>query len=403
MKPSLVQQACPTAIGTVNFTDSSVASNLVAAIAFSSDAAANSTLQANAKFNIGAWDLANKWVFGAGMIDATPAATAVSGQEMNNAYSWARVASSGLETVGGTPATLSNGLQLAINPADGGAYLINMLMMAGGDFAVGCSTGVFNTTDTTKTWAHNCGGGTPGMMIFVFANETTAIGTNSGPMAYTIGLWDGANSVGFGIGTTQNLSPTEFNGMVTNDLGHWVQFDVDQCTWSFSGLGSTNITVSRTAANSQAATVAIFALRGTSSTLVAKAVRGTLPTSTGNFSPFTGMAAQPQVSILFPTRLQSTALATDDTSGSFGMCVSVNNNGTTQQMSVAATIQDNVSTTVSKCQTFNANGLSVLGNTGSTIALGTLNTWNSDGNTYNIGIAFSLVPTGSGANIAWVV
>jgi hypothetical protein len=383
VKPSLIQTAAPTTNGNISFTDASISSDLVAAMAFSNDATVNATVSTSGRFNWGAWDRNNPWSGGGGQTDNVAAGSATAGQIITPTYMWGRSASSGLQTVSGAPSALSNGVQLACNPTDGAAYLINMLMLAGADFAAGSATAAFATTDTSKTFAHNCGG-TPGLLMFFIANRNATLGTNFVPLSWTVGLWDGTNSVGYGLGVLNTTNPTGICARITSDLGHWTFADIDVATWSVSNVGATNITVSRTATTSQAANVAVFALRGTTGTLTAKAIQATLPTSAGNFTPFSGMAAAPQVSLIFPTRLTSTALATDDTTGSFGLCAAVNNSGTTQQMSIASTVEDNVATTVAKAQNFNNKALAVLDNTGATQALGTVASWNSDGVTYNL-------------------
>jgi hypothetical protein len=114
----------------------------------------------------------------------------------------------------------------------------------------------------------------------------------------------------------------------------------------------------------------VIAIRSLDALKSVQVARGVFNTANGNMQVFGGMSPSPQLAFLVPTRLTSTAMSTSDTSGSFGFGVAVNNNGTIQQASIAATTQDNVATSVAKSQTNNSNLLTVLDNTGNTQLVG---------------------------------
>jgi hypothetical protein len=397
MKPSLVQVNAPAtnvpAInGTVDFTDSSVTNDLVSLITFGSEAVSNATNSAAAKLMIGCTDLVNNVAFFAGgQADAAPASTTNTGHTLSNTLCYMRASGGGTETVKAVlqhanDGIISNGARLNFSQTDGGTYLINGLMLAGTDVEVKTSTITFATTDTSKTFAHNLTG-TPGILIFFIGNQSTSFDISNVPLTRSIGIWDGTNSFGHSFAFSANASPVQGSAAITADLGHYIfNNGVDFATWSVSGVGSTNLTISRTATNTQPAEVIVIGIRALSGTLAAKAFQTTTPTSSGFSTIVSGMTGQPQVLLTFPTRLTTNgSIVTDDSAGSYGMGVAVNNAGTTQQMSTAATIKSGagVTTTVAKCQTFNNKALSIVDNTGAANVLATVNSWDSGGVTLN--------------------
>ena len=383
MKVALLQQATRTTTGTQNWTDSSVTSDLKAAIFFNTDATANASVTAAFKGNIGCTDLTNNVAFGMGAVDATAASSGITGQVVSNTNCLLRVASTGLATLAAAySATLSNGVTINYGTVDGAAYLVNCLLISGSDVEVKTSNAQFATTDTTKTITHNLTG-TPDLVIVVASVGQTAMGVNFAALNPILGFYDGTNSVGLGFDNAPSTSPTSVDARITADLGHNVFGASDNFTLLLSSVGSSTFTLSRTATNSEGMSVMCIAIRHTANTAAALAFNTTLPTSTGNAALVTGMAVKPQLLFSIPTRLTTNSLTNTDAAGAFGFGVACNDSGTTQQMSIAATSEDVVTTTVSKSQISITQALMVLNDSGTIVNEATVNSWDSGGVTLN--------------------
>lgn len=384
MKAALVQQAARATTGTQDWTDANISSDLKGLMVIASQAVANDTVSAQFRSLFGASDLTRSVhiTFGS-MADATAAPNGV--DYISNTGSLMQTNASPAVTVKAAPsATLSNGVTMNYSAVNATQYLENMLLLSGSDIEYGVGTAAFATTDTTIAVTHNLTG-TPDVVIIGCSVGATAFdfGTAANNI---IGVWErgGTTSAGLGNVMVTTANPTSVFEMMTTDMGHCISAGSDQFTMSVTSVGATTLNVTRNVTGSANMRVIVIAIRGTTSAMVAKCGIFTTPTSTGNSSPITGMSVAPQVLFLFSTRLQSSgAIQSDDTAGGHGISIAVNNNGATQQMAAASTTQDNVATSVAKCQTSATKALQILDNTGAANVTATLQSWNSDGVTLN--------------------
>lgn len=385
MKLALLQQATRTTTGTQDWTDASVTSDLVTAIFWGNDATTNASLTGTAKQFFGATDLTRNIAFSMGTNDAAAAGSTNSHTYASSTLCIIRASASGIITLNASyNATLSNGVRINYPTVDGGAYLVNGLLISGTDMSVTVSSVLFASTDTSKVVTHNDTSAPDSVLVFC-SPGSTALDAAGLPQKAIIGMWDGTNSVGTAMKCSASISPTDLAGRINTDLGHQISnIDVDEATISIGSVGATTFTLTRTATGSVAMAVVCVSFRHKTGNYAAKAFQTTLPTSTGNAALVTGMAVKPQLLITIPTRLTSTTfVGNSDAAGSIGIGISVNNAGTTQQMASAMTEKNAVTTTVSKCYALNNAALLALNNAGGVVNQATVNSWDSGGVTLN--------------------
>lgn len=379
MKAAIVTQAMRTSTGTQDWTDAIFSSDVKAAIFFGSRADTNATNTTQAELFLGCTDLTRNVVITLDEQDATAAPSDFN--YIDATHCIAKTTTGTLIASASYTSTLATGVRVTYDAASATAYVANCLLLGGSDIEVAVSSAAFATTDTSKTITHNLTG-TPEILIVVLAGQVAALG-NGSTLSPVIGFWDGTNSVGVGFSQTFGSNPTQVSARINSDLGHQVLQDIDRYTLSVSSVGATTLALNRTATATQVACVYVIAIRHLSNTLAAKASLSTLPTSTGNAALVTGMAVKPQVLISIPTRLTATTLATDDSTGSLGIGIAVNNNGVTQRAASAITVKDNVATSVARSQSANNAALISLDNTGALVNSADITSWDSGGVTLN--------------------
>lgn len=381
MKFALAQTAIPTSNTTFDFTDANIASDFKGAIFFGSNATANDTQDGAARLFLGATDAVRSAGLLLSIADATAGARSLV-YPSNAACILRNIPSNGtVNVLGAYSSTLSNGVRCALSSNDATAHLFNALLFAGSDCEFGVSTQAYIGTDTSKSFAHNLTGA-PDAMLVLIANATGTFGTGAEGRA-TIGFWDGTNAAGWGFNQTSLANPTTLAAMLTADLGHSIVSLADHATWSVGSVGASNVTLNRSAAGGDAACAIVIAWRATSGTAGAKAVAADSATATGNQAILSGMAVQPQMVIALPTRLTSNTLTTDDSTGSFGLCVAVNNGGSTEQANVTCASKDAVATSVAKSY-INITKFIQIADTSVALAdQATLQSWDSGGVTVN--------------------
>lgn len=392
MKVSLQQQANPTSTGTQDWTDSVFSSDVKGAVFFGSSAVANDTATANARLNLGASDGTNHVVHGifAGQDAVDPNVTAAS--QRYDGSNCIQNHSGFSSTVKATiSAILSNGVTVNYNQASATQYLFNGVIVGGSDIAF-ATTKTTKTASTTPITVTHGVGGTPDVIIV-----QSAIGATTDPQTLNsitiLTFWErgGSTTSAMCWSNPQTSVNTDVGAYVTSaNSGRWVTTPGPtlNATVSISNVGTTTFDLNYSPSPSNTWRINAWCLRGVSAQIIAKCGVFTTPTSTGNNSPITGMGKPPIWLITVPTRLTAeTTLTTDDSGGSYGVGMAVNNASVTQQGSVAYSFQDNVSTTVAKSRTSNSQALMVLDNTGAAQTAATVNSWNSDGVTLNYGTA----------------
>jgi hypothetical protein len=374
MKPALNQQATRTTNGTQNWTDASITSDQTLAVFFGTEATANNTTMPAAKLFLGATDLTNQSAYSVGTLDAAAASGALSHTMGSTTACVVRATSSGTENLkAAISATLSNGLTLNQTVSDGGAYLFNELSLAGSDHVAPLCSGQFAATDLTHVFTHGAGG-VPDAVIVEYSVGSTGTDVGTGPQRAIIAIWDGTNSASVSIYCSASASPTVLAGRINSavgggEMGHQIGVGTDDAVFSIGTITSTQFTLTRTAHFSVPVFVTCKSIRHLSGTWAGKCGIATLPSSgSSSVSLASGLAATPQVLLLVPTRLTSTAFATNsDAAGSLGFGAACNNAGTVQQAACAMTQKNAVTTTVAKCYTSNTLALLRLDNTGAPV------------------------------------
>lgn len=388
MKCAILQQQTPASNGTQDWTDPGVSNDFQGLILWGCEAAANGSTIGNSKFFFGATDGVRNISFDIESIDATAAASANSSTIGSSTACYQRVTSSGVQTVlAAVQSVLATGVRLNYSLTDAGTYLTNGMLLSGSDIEFVVSSVFFNSTDTSKTVTHNDTAAPQLIMAFcATGNSGTGTDTPFFPQNPVIGLWDGTNSVGFGMNCTASTNPTALAArMLAGDMGHMIALGADGGNLTISSVGATTFTLTRSATNSEAMFCVFVGIRQKSGagTWMAQAGQTTLPTSTGVTPLVTGLPSTPQVLFTFPTRLVTTAfVGNSDTAGSFGMGGACNNAGVTQQGASAFTEKNAVATTVCKSYT-TAGALLTLDNTGAPVNQATVASWDATDITLN--------------------
>lgn len=363
MKVAINQAAALTTTGTQNWTDASISSDFIAELFIDGAATANDTATAAGKVHLGCSDGTNDYATGIAIQDASATPNA---QMRSFASSILNIGSNGsVQWAAARTATLSNGITETYSAAAASPPLIAGLSFAGSDFELMASTVSFTTTDTAKTFTHNCTG-TPAAFILMVDMGESGINVG-GATNWVIGFYEsgGGTAGGLAFRQTHATAPTVVSALINNDLGHQITATTDAATFSISGIGATQLTLNRTAAGAAACTCILYSMRAKTGTLVAKAGVFTNPTSTGNFSPVTGMAGKPQVLITVGTRLTTSGtIQTDDSTGSVSIGLLCNNAGTLQQATVASTTKQGVNPSVAKSQSSINKSMAIVDNTG---------------------------------------
>lgn len=380
MKVALITGTTRTTNGTQDWTDANISSDFVAACFLTSNATANATSTANGMVGIGWTDAASSMAIAIGNQDATATASAVNSTVINNTKCLLVLGSSATTVSAASyNSTLSNGVRISYGVTDGVAHNMAAMLISGTDMGVKLSQANFGATDSTITVTHGGSAAPVAVMIMAMTGSTADPGNQSSNI--TIGFWDGSNSVGGTFGN-QSLSATQtnvFGRYVGTDLGHICRDNTERATLTISNVTATTFDISTSAVQAGGTQVHIVSFFQLSNTASAKAAIGTTPTSTGNFNPASGLLVKPQILFTVSSRLTGTTFTTSDAAGSFGIGISVDNAGSTQQFSTAITAKDNVATTVAKSQSNTGAGMYTLDNTGAAAGTGAVNAWNSNG------------------------
>lgn len=382
MKPAIVTtNTTRTTVGTQDITDASVTSDLVAFMPLMTHATATNTLTAKGQLSFGCTDLTNSIAGACGIQDATAGATAKSYGTNVNCLAHT-VAGSGADVLATYSSTLSNGVRLNYGNVNGTAYAFGSLLISGSDIAVKVASQVFLATDTVKTITHGHPSA-PSAFIIRVQNGAVAVPATS-DLCELIGFWDGTNSVGASFNHNTGSNPTAVSArIIGTDLGRSIRANGERFTVTVGNVTATTLDITFSAASTAGAIVEIISFRPLSGSFAAAAGITTLPTGTGNSTFISGMAVKPQLLFTVSTRLTGTTLDSTDAAGSFGIGVACNNAGSTQQMAVALTSQDNVATSVAKCRTDDSTAVMVLDNTGAVDFAATIQSWDSGGVTIN--------------------
>jgi hypothetical protein len=217
------------------------------------------------------------------------------------------------------------------------------------------------------------------MFILITDFGEAAVNTGGGAQ-FSWGFYEstGGTAGAVAFAQTQAGSPTTAGQVVSADLGHQINPTTDSATWSLSGIGSTNVTINRSATASATSTCVLLSFGAqTGTTLFAQAGVFTNPTSPGAFTPITGLDT-PQVLLTISTRNTTAgSIVTTDAAGSFSLGIACNNAGTIQQTTVSATTKVGVTTSVAKSQVSLDKAMAVLDNTGALQFAATVTSFNS--------------------------
>jgi hypothetical protein len=388
MKVSLQTIALPTTNTTFNVTHPSITSDFQGAILFGGSPSAENTTTAGMYQCIGAVDSAGRMGGSSqGASDATSGASAY----CNCLSSWCyNILNSATETDNCTitySSTLSNGVNLSQSSTDGVAHLVNVLMFAGSDVQFAVSNALDITSATSATITHNLTG-QPDALIVLAPNNNSAGG---GALNYSMGFWDGTNSLGLGYTITQTANPTNVGARCgTTNLGEIIsQAQSDIGSWSISSVGATTLTLTRSSVSAGTANIVVIAWRHLQGNSAALAYTDVTPASSGNNTPVTGLAVSPQLWLNVSTRLASTAFANSDAAGSWGFGAAVHNPASgTQMAACSGSFEYNVSNS-SVAKTYNSNGTAcqTLTDAGVPDFTSILVSWNSGGFTEQVASA----------------
>lgn len=385
MKPALIQNALTGSVATQNLTDSSVSSDLIFAQHTMATPALgeNDTNKARARMSIGATDLTNQAAIAFTSENGTTGG--VSNNYITNAQCLVEVSNTGSTTVieASHSSALSNGEQISVTKNSGASTrLVNTLLISGNDMEIKVTTFTLTSGQTSISHTHGCGG-TPNAFEWAVVRNVASLPAGR-TTEFLKGFWDGTSSVGVGFQHTTGSNPSAVAARMTADAGHMITGDADVFNMTISGVGASTVTIGRSATNSVPVYGYLISYRYTGTgSFAAKVVQGSLPTTTGVFTPFSGMSVQPQLAHFVATRLTSTSLATDDSAGALCFGTLVNNAGTAQQGVIATTDKDNVATGVTASQTSNAKCLRVLDNTGALAFDAGYSSFNPDGLSLN--------------------
>lgn len=381
MKQALVQSAMPASATTQDFTDAGVSSDLKLALFFNTNAVANDTTTAEARIAIGATDGTNQAAYGTAANDNI----ATSNTRSTGSASWSAIVpthSSGTDPAAEAAlgSVLSNGVRLSWSDIDN-QQLINALLLSGSDVQAAVNTATFSGTGPPQTVTV-----TPGFTpdVVILLTHCGASATN-GAGNFSIGFYDRvanayAGQAGFYVSSLSAAGSAQLLSTA------WAVAQVDgsaAVVWSAT-VGNFTATqfdiTTATAATSDIITA--ISLKITNG--VYKVGFADTPTSTGNSALVTGMSAAPSCVLWLLSRMTAVGTGSQlDPAGVLGLGVSVNNNGSTQQMYAVAQEDDASDPTVDKCQTGNAESIRILDAAGVADVQATVQSWDSGGVTLN--------------------
>lgn len=385
MKPSIVTVAQPASNTNFDALDSNILNDWKGSIIIGSNPTSPGGA-ANGNMFIGACDGTRNVGWVCSLPDATAGANSI--QRVSATYCIQHMSGTVLNSSGYLDSVQPRGPRFKMFTNDATAHLMHVLNFAGADYEFGCSSGLFSTTDTTQTWAHNLTG-LPDWLWVIIGNSCTTFDANHG-FVPTMGMWDGANSIGWGAEHVPSSNPSVVAArMVAGDLGHFISSTpADFTSFTLGSVGATNITINKGSAGSTSAAIIVIAGRHLSGSAAESAFISTLPAATGLNTVNAGMAVKPQVWINMHSRLGATTYSgNSDTAGSFGVGFAVNNAGVTQQASIACTTKQNVATSVAKSYASSSAAGVLLDNTGAVQGSTTVNAWNAGGIQENVGTA----------------
>lgn len=383
MKVALNQQGARTSTGTQNWTDTVFTTDFLAGISVGSRATAEAAAAvATGALDVGFTDLTNSLSLGSASQDAS-AAPGTRGWPSSNSMLTSVNTNGTVRSVAPYNATLNNpgGVQINYTTAPGTSDLVTMLMLGGNDVKFSAVTALFSgSPNNDQTITHGLGG-TPDFIMMIGVRGAAFQLVASGHI-FGAGFWTSGAQVGFGMQQQNGIAPTNTGAIMrSGDVASFINTTpaiINEVI--ISAVGSTSFTVSTGGGGSNGA-ICFLCGRGVTSNMFVKAGVTTTPTATGT-QVLNGSGGQPQFLITIPTRLINNALASDDTSGSWGMGLACNAASGTQQHAVAATTQDGVNPSVSKSYC-DSKSLLVLDNTGAPNVEATLQSWDSDGVTLN--------------------
>lgn len=390
MNRVLLQVAARTTAGTQDITDASIGTCKFA-LAWMSNATALDTNTAGANESYGLYDGSNVYNQTMHAADVTSPSSAYWCSSTSNFLGV--TSTGGLYAAAATVSFITNGIRLNWSTAPASGMIITVLLLSGADIEASVCTGAFTSSSAAENIALTYPKLSAPADTLICLSAHVAVGTGSGTPRFSLGFFDRASGAyacsAIRVVGTQNPTQSghgQFTDCIAALLGS-APFTSQLYKVTVGSFTASGFTMSSSAA-AGTAVMAFAALRfiGNKATYVGTAV---LPTSTGAFSPVTGMAVQPQVALAAPTMRTATGSAQGNSG--FGLFATVYTAAaTTQQGGVINMSKDAVSgSAVEKAQASYSDSLKILDATGAASVRAALSTWNSDGITLNASAASS--------------
>ena len=395
MKAAVKQSAMPSSpTANQDFTDGVFSSDVKLMIPFFTRATANNTTADGAGSSFGATDGTGQAAIGHHSADALVTTSDVRTQAFTSNVATMADAVGNASIAEGSGSLLSTGGRIAWTDWNANE-LINALLIGGSDVSATVVSATLNgTTDVPVT--HGLGA-TPDIIIgFTIARDTAGAGTNN----YSIGFYDVVGN------TYASLSKREAGSTTTSLVSYLsttflaAEISNSAVTWSVTvnDIGATTFDVVASAATPNAPTTApvvyFICLKVTGGAY--KVGTFLTKTSTGTQADITGMSAKPKLVMYLASDLLTSEIDTvvaTNRGESFGFGAAVDNEGVTEQGSVAAWGNDAVvlgnptPVTEENSRTSNTKAGMIFNGSGALDTDWSISSWDSGGITNNYSTA----------------
>lgn len=356
--------------------------------------AANNSNTQFLRFGFGATDLTNSVGVGQGGQDAAANALIKSLMSNTNCVYTPSGLGGKVDPVASFGSVLTAGLNLNVTSDGTAGRLINTALLSGSDFAMQCGSQYFAAGDTSHDQAHTFGA-PPDAIILTQSIDVPSSANEASGNGFSIGFWDrrANNQVSLSYHATSGAATTDNAAIITNNsAGEVISASADVAHVTITGVNSSKFTITLNTSGLVNCAFNWIAFRGITAQMLSKCGLVTLPTATGNSAIVSGMSGTPQILIVVPTRLTTgNAIQTDDSAGSFGVCMAASNDAITTTVGCnACSYQDGVATSSAHNRISNTFALVTELNTGLPDVRATVNSWDSGGVTLN----YSNVNTG---------